>query len=89
MHLQNRLIQQLVKSLGLQILSILLLCHLRFILGLSPSESPNGHGRSWWRFQECPRPVGEMVSSYGPKQPALQGEWGHMTGSNQPDLPLG
>lgn len=90
MHLQNWLIQQLKFSglnLRLQILSILLLHYLRFILSLSPSEPPDGFGCSWWRFQECPHPVGEVVSSYGPEPTALQGEWGRMIGSDQPDLP--
>lgn len=63
---------QLMKSSGLRIVSVFLLCHLRFLLSLPPSESQNGYGHSWWHFQECKCPAeGGVVSSYGTKQTAV------------------
>lgn len=63
---------QWVKSSGLWIVSVFLLCHFRFLLSLPPSESQNGYGHSWWHFQECRCPAEEgMVSSNGTKQTAI------------------
>lgn len=83
----------MVKSLGLQILSIFLLYHLTPVLSLWPSESQDGYGCSWWHFQESPHPVGS-ISSHGPKQTAQLSSLCRqnrvpMTGSDKSDLALG
>lgn len=87
---------QLVTSLGFQILSISLLCHLTFVLPLSSPESQSGYGCSWWRLQEsqCLREERLSVTSSGPKQTALlsspcKKNGITMTGADKSDLPLG
>lgn len=86
---------QLVKSLGFQILSILLLRHLTFVLTPSSPESQNAYGCSWWRFQEsqCLQEERLSVTSSGEQTSLLSSPCKKngitMTGADKSDLPLG